>query len=63
MSLPLPLNSDSRAAEIAKLRQKQIAELQARRAARGMADPLNRLSAHISAAIANGAAPIENKES
>lgn len=49
-------------------RQKAVRELRERRAARGMADPLNRLSAHIAKQIENGAPvfinqPVANKES
>ncbi len=36
-------------------KQARIAALQARRAARGMADPLNRLRAITAQAVANGA--------
>ena len=35
-------------------KEKRIAEIIARRKARGMADPLNRLSAYIAKAIASG---------
>jgi len=45
MSLPLPLNSKERQAEIEKLRAAKIAEIVRKREARGMADPLNRLRA------------------
>jgi hypothetical protein len=44
-------------------RQAAIQALQARRKARGLADPLNRLTAHIDRAIALGAEPVTNKES
>ena len=49
-------------------RQTAVRELRERRAARGMADPLNRLSAHIAKQIENGAPvfinqPDANKES
>jgi hypothetical protein len=40
------------------VREAKIAALKARRAARGMDDPLNRLRAHNDAAIAAGAAPV-----
>lgn len=40
-------------------REKAIRELQARRAARGMSDPLNRLTRYIETAIANGESPVE----
>lgn len=42
-------------------RQKAIEAIRARRAARGMADPLNRLTAHIAKAIAEGQTPIEGR--
>lgn len=41
-------------------KQARIAALQARRAARGMDDPLNRLRALTAAAVANGAPIIVN---
>ena len=63
MSLPLPLNSKDRETELKLFREKQIADLLARRKARGMSDPLNRLRQHVDNAIANGAPIFENKES
>lgn len=39
-------------------RQRAIDALRARRAARGMDDPLNRLIAHTERAIAEGKAPV-----
>lgn len=44
-------------------RNAAILALQARRKARGLADPLNRLTAHIEQAIALGAQPVTNRES
>lgn len=35
-------------------RARAVAAIEARRAARGLADPLNRLSAYIARAVANG---------
>lgn len=42
--------------------EKRVAAIRAARAARGMNDPLNRLSLHINRAIANGAEVITNQE-
>lgn len=45
-------------------RQAAIAALQARRKARGMNEPLNRLRAYVETALANGETPVtEKKES
>lgn len=44
-------------------REKQVSDLQKRRAARGESDPLARLRHHVDAAIAAGNEPIINKES
>lgn len=54
MSLPLPLNSPERA--------KAVAELRARRAARGLDDPLNRLRAIMAEGVANGAEIVTEKK-